>query len=283
MKRKIIAVFLALIGLSIIGASTLYFLGGFKKQKAGLLIETTPESNIYINSQFIGKTPYENTFDAKSINLNIKPISNDGKILDDYETKIDLVPGVQTIINRNFNEKDEDTDGAVVSFDKLDKDLSYVTVISVPDNAQVLIDKKNYGHTPLKVAIPAGDHNLEVIAINYKPIVLPIKVYKGYKLTASVKLAVDYREPQEEQLAVLAETVESLGRIKINKTDIGYLRVRAGANTGFPEVGRVHEGEEYEILEEGEQVSWYKIQIPDEEGQPVNRQGWVSAEFVTKL
>ena len=75
---------------------------------------------------------------------------------------------------------------------------------------------------------------------------------------------------------MLSESISDLGTIRINKTDIGFLRVRSGANTGFPEVAQVQPNDEYEILEEGENSSWYKIKVGEIEG-------WVSAEFVTKL
>lgn len=281
-KKKILSTLLALIGLTFIGISILAFMGIFKEQDAGVLIETEPESVVYIDNQEVGKTPYEATREAKEITLRIKPIVPDGTTLDDFETKLSLVPGIKTIVKRTFKESEDDSSGAIVSFEKLGGDESYVTIISIPDNSQVFIDGKAQGYTPLRVKVSAGDHTLIVSADKYLEKSLPIRVYKGYKLTASVKLA-KIKENVETELAVLAEETVSLGRIRINKTDLGYLRVRSGANIGFPEIGQVKPDEEYEILEEGEHVSWYKIQLPDEEGKETGRRGWVSAEFVTKL
>ena len=287
MKKKIFSTILALIGISFVGFAVLLFLGVFNEQQSGVLVESDPEATVYINDVEVGKTPYEANRESGEILLRIKPDLIDGVTLDDYETKIDLVPGIRTIVKRVFRETEESSSGVVVSFDKLGGIESLVTVVSVPDNAQVSIDGKVYGYTPLRVKIPAGDHTLLVSSDKYLEKSLPIRVYAGYKLTASVKLAKSDKPKEPEQLAVLGETTETpnLGRIKINKTDTGFLRVRSGANTGFPEIAQVKPDEEYDILEEGENASWYKIKIVSttNEGATNEIEGWISSEFVTKI
>ena len=277
MKRKIISTILAIFGIVVLGFAILLFLGFFKEQQSGILIESDPEAIVYINEQEIGKTPFEQNRESGEILLRIKPNVPEGVVLDDYETKINLVPGVRTIVKRVFKETEDYSSGVVVSFEKLGGTASYVSIVSVPDNAQVQIDGKISGYTPLKLKIPAGDHTLLLSKQGYLEKSLPIKVYAGYKLTAATKLGKTEEKIEETQkLAVLGVEETNLGRIKINKTDIGFLRVRSGANTGFPEIAQVKENEEYDILEEGENGSWYKIKIVDIEG-------WVSSEFVTKI
>lgn len=287
MKKKIISTVLALIGISVVGFATLLFLGVFKDQQSGILVESDPVATVYINDVEVGKTPYEANRDSGEVLLRVKPDPVEGVVLDDYETKINLVPGIRTIVKRVFRETEDYSSGAVVSFEKLGGLESFVTVVSVPDNAQVSIDGKVYGYTPLRIKIPAGDHTLLVSSDKYLEKSLPIRVYSGYKLTASVKLARGDKSKEQEQLAVLGETAETpnLGRIKVNKTDTGFLRVRSGANTGFPEIAQVKPDEEYDILEEGENASWYKIKIVSttNEGATNEVEGWVSSEFVTKL
>lgn len=287
MKRKLISTFLALLGISLIVLAVLLFLGVFKEQEAGILVESDPSAVVYINDQEVGKTPYEVNRNPGEITLRIKPESVENIILDDYETKINLIPGIKTIVKRVFRETEDYSSGVVVSFEKLGGIESYVTVVSVPDNSQVLIDGKAYGYTPLRVKIPAGDHTLVISSDKYLEKSLPIRVYAGYKLTASVKLAKSDKPKEPEQLAVLGETTETpnLGRIKINRTDTGFLRVRSGANTGFPEIAQVKPDEEYDILEEGEHSQWYKIKIVSttNEGATNEIEGWVNSEFVTKL
>jgi hypothetical protein len=287
MKKKIVSTILALIGITLVGFAVLLFLGVFKDQQSGILVESDPQATVFINEVEVGKTPYEANRESGEVLLRIKPDPIEGVVLDDYETKIDLVPGIRTIVKRVFRETEESSSGVVVSFDKLGGIESYVTVVSVPDNAQVSIDGKVYGYTPLRVKIPAGDHTLLVSSDKYLEKSLPIRVYAGYKLTASVKLAKSDKPKEPEQLAVLGETTETpnLGRIRINKTDTGFLRVRSGANTGFPEIAQVKPDEEYDILEEGENASWYKIKIVSttNEGATNEIEGWVNSEFVTKI
>lgn len=278
MKRKIISTVLYLIGLVLIGFSVLVLIGFFKEQEAGLLIETEPQSTVYINNIEVGTTPYETTRKAGEASIKIKPV-NIGEIkLDAYETNVNLVPGVKTIIKRAFMQKDEDVSGAIVSFEKIGSDRSYVTVVSIPDNSRIIVDGKNYGFTPLRVSLDAGDHDLVVSKDGYLEKKLPIKIYKGFKLTASIKLA--QISIEDSDIKPSTQEKESLGQIRINKTDVGFLRARSGANIGFPEVGRVKPDEVYDILEEGEHASWYKIKIVSTTNEV---EGWVSSEFVTKI
>lgn len=274
MKRKIISTILALIGLGIVGYVTLSFLGFYNEQDAGVLIESDPTSKVYINNKEVGQTPYESNIKPGEVSIKIEPPQTDGVVLDDYETKVNLVPGVRTIIKRTFKANDEDSSGITVSFEKLGGEDSYVTVVSIPDNAQVVIDSKVYGYTPLRVKIPAGDHKLLISSDGYLEKTLPIKVYKGYKLTASVKLA---GQAGGEDIVKKPEELKTLGfSVKIKDNDVGFLRVRSGASTGFPEIAQVKPGEIYEVIEDGEKGKWYKIRIGENEG-------WVASEFVTKL
>lgn len=284
MKKKIISTILALVGISILVFAILLFLGNIKDQQSGILVESDPIATVYINDVEVGKTPYEANRESGEILLRLRPDPIEGVVLDDYETKINLVAGIRTIVRRVFRETEMYSSGVIVSFNKLMKVEPFVTVVSVPDNAEVSIDGKKYGYTPLRIKIPAGDYNLVISLDKYLEESLPIRVYAGYQLTASVKLAKLTEQKEGEQLIQQDEKV-SLGRIKINKTDTGFLRVRSGANIGFPEITQVKPGEEYDILEEGERGSWYKIKIviTTNEGATSEIQGWVSREFVTKL
>jgi hypothetical protein len=269
MKRKIIVIFLALIGLSIIGASILLFLGAFKPQEAGILVESEPTSIVYIDGKEVGKTPYEANLEPGEITIRVKPVQIEGQILDDYETKINLESGIKTIIKRTFKETEEYSSGVVVSFEKINGEDGLVTVVSVPDNAQVIIDGKVYGYTPLRIKIPAGDHNLVISAEKYLEKSLPIRVVKGYKLTASIKLAKSI-VPIPTEIPVPKEKIEILD------TGTGFLRVREKPGLNFPEVTQVKTGEIYEILETDETGKWYKININ-------NIEGWILGEFTKKI
>lgn len=281
-KGKIIATGLTLLGLFLLGSSFLLFLGFFESPKAGISIESIPVAKVFIENKEVGTTPYEIELKPQEIMVKIQPISIDGEVFDDYETKVSLVPGVKTIIKRNFKENEKDSSGATVSFEKAGKNESIVTVVSIPDSAKVLIDGKLKGYSPLKMTVPAGDHDLEIEYDKYLPMKLPIRIYTGYKLTAVVKLA--SLENKNTIKVVESKTNQKIKqKVKIKENEVGFLRVRMGAGIGFPEIGQVKPGEEYEVIGEGENGKWYKIQLVDVEGLPAGRQGWVSADFVTKI
>lgn len=273
MKKRIIAASLTFLGICLMGFSVLLYVGFFKSENAGILIDSEPASIVYIDNTEVGSTPYEANRRPGEILVRIKPVTGQERTLDDYETRINLVSGIRTIIKRNFRENDDYSSGAIVSFEKTDRNESFVTAVSIPDNAQIAIDGKVYGFTPIRISVPPGDHTLSVSASGYLDKQLPIRVYKGYKLTASVKLAKS-NEPEPSPTPNTSDSV--LFRVRVNKTDVGFLRVRSGSSVGFPEVGQVKEGEEYGVIETGENGKWYKIKFGESEG-------WVSAEFVTKI
>lgn len=61
--------------------------------------------------------------------------------------------------------------------------------------------------------------------------------------------------------------------IKINDSDLGFLRVRIEPNTSSSEAGRVTAGDSFKVLDEKE--GWYQIEF-----EP-GKTGWVSGSFVT--
>ena len=280
MKKKIIAVGLSVVGLALVFVSVLNFLGLFKPQDAGLTVDSDPQSKVFVDGVEKGATPFELSTSPKEVSLKLVPEDN---TLDDYETKVSLVPGVRTIVKRSFRKTDDLTSGAIVSFERAGSSESLLAVVSYPDNAQIKIDGRIYGYTPLRVVVLPGDHDLVVSQSGYMDKSLKIKVYKGYKLTASVKLGKNEQEETEEDKNKVEES--DLGRIKINKTDTGFLRVREGAGTGFPEVAQVKPNEVYKIIEIGERGKWYKIAVPQKTntGETQEIYGWVSADFVAKL
>lgn len=275
MKKKIITAALAFTGLGIIGFSILLFLGVFEVQKGGLLIESDPVSTVYINGEEKGKTPYDGLLNPGEVSIRIVPESEGEEVLDDYETKVNIVSGVKTILKRVIRETDEDSSGAIVSFEKLGGDDSSLTIVSVPDNAQVTIDGRVSGYTPLRIKIPAGDHELNVLSEGYLEKKIPIRVYKGYKLTASIKLAKSHEPEPSETGEEVKETIEILD------TGTGFLRVRSEPNIASNEVGQVKPGETYEVVEKSEN-DWYKIkvEVKTNSGESRSFEGWVSGEFI---
>ena len=68
---------------------------------------------------------------------------------------------------------------------------------------------------------------------------------------------------------------QSQPKVKILPTGVGFLRVRSGAGTGFPEITKIDPGEEFPLLEE--KGGWYRIMLDD------GREGWITGQFAEKL
>ena len=68
---------------------------------------------------------------------------------------------------------------------------------------------------------------------------------------------------------------QSKPKVRILSTGVGFLRVRSGAGTGFPEITKIDPGEEFPLLEE--KGGWYRIMLDD------GREGWITGQFAEKL
>lgn len=259
--------------LGLIALFVLYSLGMFKNKQAGILVDSDPVSEVFINGELKGNTPYEGFHKAEEIRLKIRPVDS-SLSLDDYETKIDLTPGVRTIVKRVFRLKDEESSHVMVSFEEIKPNETSAVVISVPDGAEVKIDGRIYGQTPLRVNINPGDHELSVYSSGYFEKKLPIKAYKGYKLTAFVKLSKDV--PQDSSMEMIVnETLQiTIFKVKIKERETS---VRSGANIGFPEISIAKKDEIYAVAEEGENGKWYKIILPD------GKYGWIESSSASRI
>jgi hypothetical protein len=285
MGKKILVILLTLLGIGLLFLAVLTYLGFFKPELAGIMIETEPISEVYINGQKVGKTPYDATREPEDVIIKLVPVSDTS--LDDYETKVTLVPGVKTIIKRTFKESEDQTSGAIVSFEKVTgTDSGLVTVVTIPDSAEISLDGKIHGYSPLRTKVKEGDHELLVSQVGYLDKKLPIKVYKGYKLTAVVKLTKDAL--QNEPLVPVISDTQSQGKLEVLPTDVGFLRVRDEPSLNSSVLGQVKPGETYDILEQEPRdgdAAWYKIKVKIEtnDNQTQEFEGWVSGEFVKKL
>ena len=97
-KLKIVGLALVLAVL-ILGVS-FFVIGYLKPKSAGLLIETNPEAIVFINGEQVGRTKYDETMKPGEVTIKLVPDSFD-KPLAPYETKLNLVSGIKTIL-RDF-------------------------------------------------------------------------------------------------------------------------------------------------------------------------------------
>lgn len=260
-----------------------FLVGYFKPKSAGINVQTTPAASVYIDGEMVGRSPYEGTHDPKEVVVKLIPESFD-KPLAPYEARVNLVSGIETIIQRDFAESETDSSGAIISFEKAGGKEVSIAIISQPDSAQVVIDGQVKGFTPYKSAnITEGEHTIAVNAPNYQEKSLTVHTYEGYKLTSEFKLAplvqveeVEEEVPTEEvsEEEVSEETKEML---EILNTPTGYLRVRAEPTTSSEEVGRVEPGKTYLLVEEDKAAGWYKIEYVE------GKEGWIAKQYAKKV
>jgi hypothetical protein len=237
---------------------------------AGILVESNPISDVYINNEFVGRTPYKKNRPPEEIVLKMIPEGVDSSIT--YETKIVLVSGVETVIRRDFGPGSISA-GEIVSFEKSHKGNAGLAVVSIPDAVQVSINSEHKGFAPYKSSnTPQGEHTLTLTMEGYESRTIKIRTHKNYNLTAIVSLA-PVLQP-ETQTPVVEEKEEEF--VEILPTGVGFLRVRSTPATTAREVGRVEPGETYLLLEENEATGWFKIEFEDQEG-------WVSNQFARKI
>lgn len=277
--RIILAV---VIGLVLIIGITFFVVGSLRPQVAGIYVETNPGASVFINGEEVGRTPYRNTVKPGETVVKLIPDSFQVPLVP-YETKINLVAGVETVVRYDFGEIEETSAGEVISFEKVQKDEVSLVVVSIPDSAELIIDAVEKSFTPHKTsAVSAGEHRLKISAKGYVSREFQVKTHQGYKLTAIVNLAKDKIEAPLESQEVKSETQEvseekPKAQIEILSTPIGFLRVRKEPSTLGEEVGRVSPGERYEIISEDEKTGWFKIEFEEE------KTGWISNQYAKKV
>lgn len=242
------------------------------------MVVTNPESSVYINGVFAGKTPFKGTYKAGEIIVKLVPQTTTETDLLPFETKIKLVSGIQTVVRREFGKTEQESSGDIISFEKENGDGSLI-VVSTPDNAQISIDGTPRGFAPYKSSsISPAEHQITVKAPGYNDRVMTVKTIAGFKLTVFAKLSKMPEEPKPETKATTKTYVEILS------TPTGYLRVRTEPGTGGSEIDQVKPGDTYLLLEEATESGWFKIQLEAPvAGLPEGRSGWITGQYAKKV
>lgn len=299
---------LLLIGFTV-GIST-FFLSGCTlpslKTKAGFQVNIGggEKANVFVDGTNVGQTPY-NGNDLKPGRKTVKLVP-EGPNKATYETTLTLSGGNVTVMTWTFGKTLDESGGEVFELSKAsNKNKNELSIVTNPDNIIVKVDGQSKGFSPLILDdLAEGSHALTVTAPGYVERTSNPKLAKGYRLTATTKLA---REPFDgtTNATPSAEptispsptpkispkptpkptptTSTSSGTIKatadiplpfveITKTDTGWLRVRAEARSDGQELAKLDVGSKVPYLDET--VSgWLKVEY-----QP-GKQGWVSGQY----
>lgn len=267
-----------------------FLLGGctirnpFLKKPAGLEVNSTPPTTIFLNGKNVGITPYSNyTLSPGKYTVKLIPTSSE-VTSQPWETQVELIPQATTVISRNFATTEVNAEGYILELVKVAGDKPYLSVISDPDTVNLTLDGKPQGFTPITMfEITPGSHQLDLVSPGYKPTSLAVSSEGGYNLIVNVKLS-----PLEIELTPIstaspsgdASPSASLSSAElltpyviVKETGTGWLRVRVDASGTSEELGKVNVGEKLKYLNETTETGWMKVEF---EGKP----GWLSGKYV---
>ena len=248
--------------------------------KGALQITSVPESSVFLDNVFIGKTPLckcegKDTLPVGDYAIKLVPKE---EFLSPFAEKITIRKSVLTVVDRTFG-KGSDSSGSIISLTPLSNYQSReLAVLSIPEGVEVYLDSIKVGKTPYSsTSITSSDHELRLSKTGYNDKIVRIKITDGYKLTAAITLSVNpdaVATSSSEASASASLTPAEVQKVTILETPTGFLRVRQEASINSSEVGRVNPGESYELVEE--QEGWYKIKVSSDVV------GWVSAQYAKK-
>ena len=234
---------------------------GFKQTSGVSIVSTPPEATVFLNGTEVGKTQY----DDKNLMVGDYLV----KIIKDkssWQGQVRLTPGTVTLINRDLAEDVASSAGEILTLDR----GRGLTIISSPSEADVEIDGKVYGKTPVTVNLGNGEHTVLVSHQNYLPRSIRADLPANYNLTVSVDLALSKADLTTIATPVITQTPV----VSVKQTPTGFLRVRDKPNLNGKEVAQIKPGDQLVLLEE--LGSWDRIRLAD------GKEGFVSSSYVEK-
>lgn len=304
----IIAVIVFLTSLALVAAYTL-----LQKQEGELKIVSSPSSTVFINNAPQTNTPFATKLKPGEYLIKLIP-TKESTTAASWQSKVMVYKNAQTYINRVLGATDSLSSGEILSVVKMTKkpekkETGEIYVETDPAGALVYLNSDEKGVAPHVLEnVPVGEHELSVYLPNFVRRNIKVIVTEGYRINASIKLAVNEQEREaalNEATAQASLTVTPTPTskektsppptptptkkaapknippggflLRISNTPTGFLRVREDANTNSNEIGRLKPGDEVVGLGMDEDEEWYKIQFT------ANEVGWISAQYAKKI
>lgn len=232
------------------------------KQTGGLSISSEPqEATVFLNEKEVGKTPFEDkNLEAKDYIIRLT------KGAAFWQGRVKLTAGTMTMVNRDIASDSASSAGEILTLTK-GKGL---TVISNPTEADVEIDGKSYGKTPVTVNVDTGEHMILISHTNYLNRSIKADLPNNFNLTVSVDLAIS----EADLTAIATPVITQTPIVYVKQTPTGFLRVRDKPSLNGKEITQVKPGDRLVLLEE--QGSWDRVRLSD------GTEGFVSAVYVEK-
>lgn len=239
-----------------------------KNARAGIRVESNQSAKVFINDQESGSVPYQ-TDSLKpgdyKVSLKAMEATTEAKTL--WQGYAKLNEGTLTIVIRDIDDFQKSSSGEIISLEP----GKGVTITSSPPSAEVSIDGKLFGNTPLFVPdLTEGEHQFIISRENFLKRSIRSKVIEGFNLSLVVDLAIT-----EPDLTKLPQTPTTSTEIVVVKnTPTGFLRVRDNPGLGGKEIAQVKPKEEYVLFEET--PGWVRIRLKD------GKEGWASSAYIQK-
>ena len=230
--------------------------------RAGLRVEASREASVSIDNQEVGRTPFQGEdFIPGDHLVSLKEDKNF------WQGYVKLNSGTLSVVTRELAPNQASSSGEIITLEQ----GKGVSIISSPDAADVEIDSKPLGKTPLYVAdLDPGEHFFLISHNNFLKSSIKAMLVAGYQLNINVDLAIS-----DVHFTQIATTpIQSSPQVIIKQTPTNFLRVRSGPSVGSNEVGKVVPGDTLVLLEE--LPSWYRVKLPD------GKEGYISSSYAEK-
>lgn len=295
MKRRLVFFLLLLGGIASI-AVVVKLLTSRSPKQGELRIEATPVVSVFLDNKHLGRTPVREKVNAGAYTLKLTPESPTADVAG-WQGNITLGQNLLTFVNATLAPSELSSAVDILWLEKIASRRSELSVVSNPDGATVMVDEVTRGVTPITIEdVMPGEHSLTVTSPGFLTRTVKIRLTPGYKLVASLKLALTGVAPTPEATPTAAagpltptpkttptKTATSSATIPdppkpfviIKDTPTGFLRVRMEPTTAATEAARVNPGEKYTILEETS--GWYQIKYDGK------NTGWISGQYADKV
>ncbi len=298
MKRKLLFLLGIFILIIVIGGF-IKLLGARSPKEGELRVESTPQVSIFLDNKHLGRSPLKEKVQAGEYTLRLVPESTTGDIAP-WQGKITVGANLLTYVNAILSESELSSAVDILWLEKSVAKKPELSVVTNPDGVSVVIDDTTKGVTPLTIQdLEAGEHNLTIASPGFLTRTMKVKLTAGFKLIASLKLALSTTSEQPPEASSSAQVTTSTtptptakpGATKtatssattadpakpfvlIKDTPTGYLRVREEPATSASEAGRVNPGQKFHLFDE--KNGWYQIAFDG------TTKGWISGQYATK-
>lgn len=292
MKSKL-SLLLILVLLFIAFVAVRFFIFDKQNETGKMKIISSPTASVFLNSTFIGKTPFEDKYKVGEYLLKLIPDSTATDTAS-WNGKINIYKNALTYVNRELGSSDIASAGEIFTTVKMTKkpansESGEIYVETEPQGAIVTLDSDEKGVAPAVMEnVTRGDHELSVFMPGFFRRTQKVNVDPGFRVNAYFKLAIDQsssfaKESDDKTKTASTSATVDKTYVKIKDNPQGWLRVRVDGSINASESAKVKPGEKYELLDE--KTGWFKIKFNGSQIGLVEGsfdEGWVSSEYSSK-